>query len=67
MQPQHGTAKVGITGTGIEYALTRLQVNGRQEHLSTASLSSPLHDSIAVFSKLLAIKMAMGIDVVHRL
>ena len=65
MQSEHGIAIAWITRTGVEDGVARLQVDGGQEYCLAASLAGSLNDGIAVFIEFLAVKMAMGVDVVQ--
>ena len=51
--------------TGVEDGVARLQVDGGQEYCLAASLAGSLNEGIAVFIEFLAVKMAMGVDVVQ--
>ena len=62
MEAEHGIAKAGILGTDVEDGVTRLQVDGRQEHLSAASLLGSLDNGVAIGSELFTVQMAMGVD-----
>ena len=45
--------------------MAALDVDGRQEYLSTSCLAGTLHHLIAVLGKLLAIQVAVGVYVIE--
>jgi len=63
MQTQHGIAIVGILGTDVKNGMTRLDIDSGQEDSLAASLTGSLDDGIAILRKLLAIQVAMCVDV----
>ena len=65
MQTEHGEAVTRILGTDIEDGFTRGCIYSRQENLCTACLTGTLYNGIAVLCKFFAIKVAVGIDVIH--
>ena len=62
MESEHGAAEVGIVGADVEDGMARRLINGGQEDSRAASLAGSLDDGISVLRKLLAVKMAMGVD-----
>jgi hypothetical protein len=65
MQAEHGVAVARILAADVEYAVARLEVDGGQEDGRTTSLTGSLYDGVAVGIELLAVKMAVGVDVVQ--
>ena len=65
MEPKHRITIVGIATAYIQNTLTGSKVDGWQEDSRAACLSGPLYHQLAVFIELLAIEMAVGIDIVH--
>jgi hypothetical protein len=63
MQAQHGAAVVGILPADIEDGATGGNVNGWQQYGPATGLTSPLYHGVAVCGKLLAVQMAMGVDI----
>ena len=65
MEPKHRITIVRVTTAYIQNTLTGSKVDGWQEDSRAACLSGPLYHQLAVFIELLAIEMAVGIDIVH--
>ena len=65
VEAQHGTAEVGILGTDVKNGMTRGHIDGWQENLRATCLASPTDDFVAISGKLLAVQMAMGVDVIE--
>jgi hypothetical protein len=65
VKAEHGVAVVGILAADVEDGMARREVDGRQEDARTACLTGTLYNGIAVLCKFFAIKVAVGIDVIH--
>ena len=65
MQAKHRPAEAWVLLTDVKHRAARLEVNGRNEHLCTASLAGSLHDGVTVCCKLFAIQVAVSIYVVQ--
>ena len=63
VQSQHGVAHVGVLSAGVHDAATGLQVDGRQEHPAAPGLPGPLDDVGPVGVELLAVQVAVGINI----
>jgi hypothetical protein len=63
MQTQHGIAITGVAAAGVDNGMTGLEVDGRQQYSRAASLTGSLYNGIAVCIKLLAVQVAVGVDV----
>ena len=65
MQTEHGVAIVGILPAYVGDGMAGLQVDGRQKNRLAASLAGSLDNGIAVSAELLAVQVAVGVDVVQ--
>jgi hypothetical protein len=65
VQTEHREAVAGVLPAGFYDSTARCQVNSREKDGFAACFASALHHCIAVIAELLAIQMAVRVDVLQ--